>query len=65
MLPVNVGSTGQLPDVAPLGLLRVTATCNKHIRSVVSSCLLKRRKLWLWLWLVLLSLLLLKLLLTL
>jgi len=43
----------------------MTATCQKHINSVICSCLLKRCLLWLWLWLLLLLLLLLPLLLTL
>ena len=45
----------------------MTAACQKHINSVIRSCLLKRclLRLWLWMLLLLLLLLLLPLLLTL
>ena len=40
VLPVKIGSIGQLPDALPVGLLRVAATRLKHIDSVTGSCLL-------------------------
>ena len=40
VLPVKIGSIGQLPDAPPLRLLRVAATRPKHINSVTGSRLL-------------------------